>query len=254
MTLLQARSFDIYPAIDVLGGACVRLREGDYAEATSYSQDPTEVAHRWLKAGARFIHVVDLDGARDGVTVNQGAIEAVIAAASAAGAKVQVGGGIRSLDTIEDWLAAGAARCILGTVISDETFMREAVRAFGGERLVAGLDGRDGKLAVRGWLEQTELELLNVARRLADIGVRTAIVTDVRRDGTLSGTNIAWAREIMAQTGIGCIASGGVRDLSDIQAAHAAGLTGVIAGKALYDGRLDLVEALAVVGKEEPSC
>lgn len=258
MTTTRAQGFDVYPAIDVLGGVCVRLREGDYAEATTYSEDPREVAQRWLAAGAHWIHVVDLDGARDGVSVNRAAIAAVIEAASAAGATVQVGGGIRTLATIETWLDAGAARCILGTVITDDEFMREAVRAFGGDRLVAGLDGRDGKLAVRGWLEQTELELVEVARRLADIGVRTAIVTDVRRDGTLSGANIGWAHDIMNATGIGCIASGGVRDLSDITAAKAAGLTGVIAGKALYDGRLDLaealVEAVSDAGEEASSC
>ncbi|MDQ0190038.1 1-(5-phosphoribosyl)-5-[(5-phosphoribosylamino)methylideneamino]imidazole-4-carboxamide isomerase [Alicyclobacillus cycloheptanicus] len=255
MTADTRRSpFEVYPAIDILGGKCVRLREGDYGQATQYNDDPVAVAHQWLAAGARWIHVVDLDGARDGRSLNEPVIGAIVREATQCGARVQVGGGIRTHQALEAWLAAGVSRCILGTVILDTTFMAEAVRRVGGAHLVAGLDGRDGKLAVRGWLDQTEQSLVDVASALAHLGVQTAIVTDVRRDGTLQGANVAWARDLQRATGMRCIASGGVRGLGDVQAAMQAGLAGIIVGKALYDGRIDLEAALSLAAKGDGVC
>lgn len=236
--------FEVYPAIDVLGGQCVRLRLGDYADSTVYDPDVEAVALRWLASGARWIHVVDLDGARDGQSANRDVVARVVEVAVQKGANVQVGGGIRSYDALETWLSLGVSRCILGTVVLDDDFMAGAVRRFGGHRLVAGLDGRDGKLAVRGWTEQTEVSLVDVARHLAEAGVETALVTDVSRDGTLQGANIHLASEIQAQSGMRTLASGGVRDLDDIRAARSAGLAGIVVGKALFDGRIALPEAL----------
>ncbi|MBX5435964.1 MAG: 1-(5-phosphoribosyl)-5-((5-phosphoribosylamino)methylideneamino)imidazole-4-carboxamide isomerase [Alicyclobacillaceae bacterium] len=239
--------FDLIPAIDILGGACVRLFKGDYAAKTEYAADPRVVAERWLEQGASWLHVVDLDGARSGSAVNAGVIGDVVRLASQAGARVQVGGGIRHHDAVARWLDHGVARCVIGTAALDTAWMEQAVARFGGDALVAGLDGRGGKVAVRGWLEQTEADMAEVAIRLAAVGVRWALVTDVDRDGTLGGANIALAQEVQRRSGLRAIASGGVRGVDDVLAALQAGLAGAIAGRSLYDGTLDLREALAAV-------
>lgn len=249
----QVRAFEVYPAIDVLGGACVRLLRGDYAAATEYSTEPRAVAQRWLASGARWLHVVDLDGARDGLSVNAAVISSVVEVASTVGARVQVGGGIRTLDAVDRWLSVGAARCVIGTAALDLAWMESAVARFGGGALVAGLDGRGGKLAVRGWLEQTDQSLTELGRQLADVGLEWSLVTDVDRDGTLTGANHGLAAEVQTASGLHVIASGGVRSLDDVTAAKSAGLAGVIAGRALYDGALDLAAALRVV-EEETLC
>ncbi|WP_026961869.1 1-(5-phosphoribosyl)-5-[(5-phosphoribosylamino)methylideneamino]imidazole-4-carboxamide isomerase [Alicyclobacillus herbarius] len=239
------QAFILYPAIDVHDGQCVRLLQGDYESSTVYGKSPREMAERWLQAGANFLHVVDLDAAKSGAAVNRQAILGVLQAAGEVGARVQVGGGIRDERALAAWLEAGATRCIIGTAALDTAWVERMVRIYGGESLVVGLDGRDGQLAVKGWVEQTDVPLVEVARRLAAVGVRHALVTDVRRDGTLQGANLELAAGIQAESGLACIASGGIRDVSDVLAAQNAGLAGAIAGRSLYDGTLNLQTALA---------
>lgn len=238
--------FTLFPAIDVLGGKCVRLLRGDYAASTEYGQHPRRMAERWLSEGACFLHVVDLDGAKSGSPENLLAIAEVVDVATQVGAQVQVGGGIRSLDTLDRWLSQGVTRCVVGTAALDRAWVEAAVRQFGSEAVVVGLDGRGGMLAVNGWTEQTDVRLVDVARDLAALGIRHALVTDVERDGAMQGTNIALATSI-AQQGLTAIASGGVRNLDDVIAAKQAGLAGAIAGRAIYDGHLDLRTALAAL-------
>lgn len=244
--------FVLYPAIDILGGKCVRLLRGEYEHKTEYSDHPVAVAERWLAAGASFLHVVDLDAARTGAPTNEQVIRDVVLRAAAAGAKVQVGGGIRTHAAIERWLAAGVARCVIGTAALQPGWMEEAVRRFGGEALVVGLDGRDGKLAVHGWTDQTDVSVVDLARQFSALGVRYALVTDVARDGTLQGANLELAQAVQAQ-GLAAIASGGIRDVTDVLAARRAGLAGAVAGRALYDGTLDLHAAYQAL-KEEAAC
>jgi phosphoribosylformimino-5-aminoimidazole carboxamide ribotide isomerase len=240
----ERSAFQLYPAIDIHDGQCVRLLQGDYASSTVYGRSPRAMAERWLAAGATFLHVVDLDAAKVGTAVNREAIVEVLRAASEAGARVQVGGGIRDEAAIADWLDQGAARCVVGTAALDGEWVARMVDKFGAEAIVAGLDGRDGRLAVKGWLEQTDVELTDVAERLAAAGVRHALVTDVRRDGTLTGANLDLALTVQRRSGLRCIASGGIRHLSDVLAARDAGLAGAIVGRSLYDGTLNLAEAI----------
>lgn len=240
------QKFTLFPAIDVLNGKCVRLLRGDYSASTEYGQHPRRMAERWLDEGARFLHVVDLNGAKSGVPDNLPAIAGVVEAATAAGAQVQVGGGIRSLDTLDRWLSQGVTRCVVGTAALDRVWVEAAVRRFGPEALVIGLDGRGGMLAVNGWTEQTDVRLVDVARDLAELGVRHALVTDVDKDGTMQGPNLPLAQSIAGQ-GLAAIASGGVRNLADVLAAKLAGLAGAIAGRAIYDGQLSVREALAAL-------
>lgn len=240
--------FTLYPAIDVIGGACVRLHKGDYAAKTEYSPHPAEVAKRWVDAGAQWLHVVDLDGAKTGSPVNTEVIAQVVDVANEANVRVQVGGGIRLHEDIARWLEMGVARCVIGTAALEAEWMRKAVEAFGRESLVVGLDGREGRMAVRGWVEQTEVPLVDVALQLQQLGVVHALVTDVNRDGTMEGANISLARQVQ-DTGLRAIASGGIRNLDDVLAAKQAGLAGAIAGKSIYDGTLDVraaIRALAV--------
>lgn len=240
--------FALYPAIDVLDGACVRLLRGDYNAKTEYSQHPRSVAERWLTAGAQWLHVVDLNGAKSGLTDNFAAIQEVVEAALAVGARVQVGGGVRTYETLERWLNVGVTRCVVGTAALEPGWAAGAVNRFGSEAVVVGLDGRGGKIAVRGWLEQTDVTMVETAAQLAADGVAWALVTDVDKDGTLSGANLALATAVQDASGIRTIASGGVRDLTDVLAAREAGLAGAIAGKSLFDGTLDIRAALAALG------
>jgi len=223
----------------------VRLLKGDYAAKTEYAKRPRDAAERWLTAGADWLHVVDLDAAKSGRATNAAAIADIFAAATEVGGHVQVGGGVREFEDIQAWLDLGATRVVVGTRALDVAWMAEAVRQFGGDALVAGLDGRGGKLAVRGWLEQTEVWLTDLATELVAVGVKHALVTDVDRDGTLLGANLKLAAAVQA-CGLQAIASGGLRDIDDVQAAITAGLCGAIAGKSLYDGKMAASEALAL--------
>ncbi len=237
-------TFQLFPAIDILDGNCVRLLKGDYEAKTNYSANPGEVAQKYIDEGARWLHVVDLNGAKSGQVENPEAISEIVTRANQSGVSVQVGGGIRNLETMTRWLELGVTRCVVGTAALDAKFVQEAVERFGSQSLVVGLDGRNGKLAVRGWLEQTDLSLVELARTLYQQGVRHALVTDVERDGTLDGANLELAKEIQDASGVLCLASGGIRNVEDVLAAKRAGLAGAIAGKSLYAGTLSVKDAL----------
>lgn len=242
-------AFTIYPAIDILGGECVRLRKGEYDAKTVYG-NPATIAKRWLDAGASWLHIVDLDAAKAGAPVNSEIIAKIVQMAAEYQANVQVGGGIRSLEGLAIWREIGAKRFVIGTKSQDVRFMQDAVNQFGSDAIVAGLDGRQGKLAVNGWLEQTEMSLSTLARELANVGVVHALVTDVDRDGMLSGANHELAHSVQA-AGLSAILSGGVRDFDELVAAKSQGLAGVILGVSLFDATIDLESALSLEAKFE---
>jgi len=239
--------FELIPAIDLLGGRCVRLAQGDYDQATEYGDDPAAMATRFLAAGIRRLHVVDLDGARAGAPANGDAIRAVARAAAAAGVRRLVGGGIRSVALAEATLALGVERVIFGTVaLRDPALVREAARALPG-RVAVGIDAKDGRVAVEGWLEASETTAIDLARRFEDAGVAAIVHTDIARDGMQTGLNLEATLEIARAVSIPVIASGGVGSLAHVKAAAAAGregVAGVIVGRALYTGAVDLGEAL----------
>ena len=233
---------DVIPAIDLRNGNAVRLFQGDYSQETVFGDDPAAVARTWEQQGANRIHVVDLDGARAGALV-QVALAARIA--QAVSIPVQVGGGVRKLAHIETLLEAGIDRVILGTVAVEEPdLVREACDRHG-DRIVVGLDARDGKVAVRGWIEDTAVDTLELAMRLVGLGVRRFIHTDIARDGALEGPNLPAMQALMrAVASAAVIASGGVSDLDDIRALAASKVEAVIVGRALYTGDLSLPDAL----------
>lgn len=238
----------LYPAIDLKDGRCVRLEQGEMARATVFNDDPAAQARSFAADGFSWIHIVDLDGAFAGKPVNAAVIEAIVKAVPL---KIQLGGGIRDLDTVEDWLAGGVTRVILGTAaVRDPGFVKEACRTFPG-RIAVGIDAREGKVAVAGWAEATELGVTELARRFEDAGVAAIIFTDIGRDGLLKGLNLAATTELARVTVIPVIASGGLAGMADIDALllpENARLNGAIAGRALYDGRLDPRAALTRLG------
>jgi phosphoribosylformimino-5-aminoimidazole carboxamide ribotide isomerase len=244
-------SLILYPAIDLKDGTCVRLRRGEMDAATVYSDDPAAQARAWADAGCKWLHVVDLNGAFAGRSVNGAAVEAILKATDL---PVQLGGGIRNRAAIERWLAAGVSRVILGSAaVSDPGLVREACRAYPG-RIAVGIDARDGRVATQGWAEISDLTAAELARRMSDAGVAAIIYTDISRDGTLAGLNVAATIRLAAEAGVPVIASGGVATLADLQAlkeAEAAApwvrIDGVIVGRALYDGRINLAAALALL-------
>jgi phosphoribosylformimino-5-aminoimidazole carboxamide ribotide isomerase len=228
-----------------MDGQAVRLSKGDFATKVVYSDRPAELAERFRAAGARRLHVVDLDGARAGRPVNTAAIRA-IAAAAGAGLEVEVGGGLRTIEAVEDVLAAGARWAVLGTAaVQRLALVEEACRRFPG-RIVCGIDAKGGEVAVSGWAEGTGLPVAEVARRVKDAGVTLVEYTDVARDGMFSGVDAAGAARLARDAGVEVVASGGVASLDDVRACRAAGLAGVIVGKAIYEGRLDLAAAVRI--------
>ena len=235
----------IFPAIDLKGGQVVRLAEGDMARATVYGDDPAAQARIFADAGASHLHVVDLDGAFAGASVNGAAVESIIAAFPG---KVQVGGGIRDRAGVDRWLALGVERVIIGTAaLKDPEFVKSAARDLPG-RIVVGVDARDGMVATEGWADVSDVRVEDLARRFEDAGVAALLFTDVGRDGLLKGCNVEATVALAKSVSIPVIASGGVADLGDIHALRphvADGIEGVITGRALYDGRLDLAEAIA---------
>ncbi|MBI4307979.1 MAG: 1-(5-phosphoribosyl)-5-[(5-phosphoribosylamino)methylideneamino]imidazole-4-carboxamide isomerase [Chloroflexi bacterium] len=234
---------EVIPAIDLRGGRCVRLYQGDFARETVFSDDPVEVACRWEKAGARHIHVVDLDGARTGAPVNMGPIEAMV---RAVGAHLQVGGGIRTLETIEKLLGIGVRRVVLGTTaIEDPALLEEACQLYG-SAIVVSIDARMGMVAVRGWQEALPVTAIDLARGLVKLGVQRLVYTDISRDGTLSGPNLVAIADLARQVSVSIIASGGVGTLEDIRNLAELGVEGIIVGRALYTGAVDLAEAIAI--------
>lgn len=234
----------IFPAIDLKGGNVVRLAEGDMARATVYGADPAAQARAFSAAGAKHLHVVDLDGAFAGASVNGSAVEAILAAFPG---QVQVGGGIRDRAAIDRWLTLGVTRVIIGTAaLKNPAFVREAAAALPG-RIVVGVDARDGLVATEGWADVSDVAVVDLARRFEDAGVAALLFTDVGRDGLLTGCNVKATVALAQAVTIPVIASGGVASIADIHAlvAHTAdGIEGVITGRALYDGRLDLAEAI----------
>jgi len=246
-------SFTLYPAIDLRGGKVVRLKEGDPARMTSYSDDPGETGRRWLNAGAKWLHVVNLDGALgESENANRAALESILKS----GARVQFGGGMRSLDAIEAALSLGVSRVVLGTIaIEQPEVVVDALKRFGAEQIAVGIDARDGLVRTRGWKDNSGVKATDLALQMRTLrqaqggalGLRTIIFTDVSRDGLGSGLNIPSTRELAEVSGLDVIASGGVHTIEDVMAAKDAGLAGVIIGRALYDGTVDLNEAISVV-------
>jgi len=231
----------IYPAIDIRGGNCVRLVEGDFARETVFDQDPAAAARRWATAGAEWIHVVDLDGAKGGAPVNGPAVRAILEAVRV---PVQLGGGMRRLADIAAAIEMGVSRVVLGTVaLTDPALVREAAARWPG-RIAVGLDHRNGLLAGAGWLDQSDARVEEVATTMRAAGVEHFIATDIARDGTLVGPDIAGITMLVGLLGTGVIASGGVGRPEDIPALQATGAAGVIIGRALYDGRDDLATAI----------
>jgi phosphoribosylformimino-5-aminoimidazole carboxamide ribotide isomerase len=241
---------DLYPAIDLRGGRCVRLHQGDFAQETVYGDDPVAVASAFAEAGAPWIHVVDLDAARTGEPVNRTSVAAIAAAVGERGVVVQSGGGVRSEAAAAALAEAGVARVVVGTAALEDPAL---VRRIAGRQPVAvGLDGRSGEVAVRGWLAGTGTSVLDVLARFEDAGVEAVVVTEIERDGTLEGPDLAGLAAALSRTRLPVIASGGIGSLSDVRAlrdlvADSRRLAGAITGKALYEGRFTVEEALAVL-------
>lgn len=239
-------SFIIYPAIDLRAGNVVRLKEGDANRMTAYSNDPAETARRWLRTGASWLHVVNLDGAfGENDSDNLKALRNILNVAKEFKASVQFGGGMRSLKAMESALSLGASRIVLGTIaVENPDLVADALKRFGDENVAVGIDARDGVVRVRGWKEGSGISVNDLALQLRTVGLRTVIFTDVSRDGLGSGLNIATTRTLADLSGLDVIASGGVHSLDDVLAARDAGLSGVIIGRALYEGSVDLKDAL----------
>jgi phosphoribosylformimino-5-aminoimidazole carboxamide ribotide isomerase len=239
----------LYPAIDLKEGQAVRLRRGDMAQATVFNTDPAAQARAFVAAGAGWLHLVDLDGAFAGRPMNRAAVEAILAAVAV---PCQLGGGIRDRFTIDSWLAAGVTRVILGTAaLKDPELVKEACRVHPG-RVAVGIDARGGRVAVQGWAETAEISALELALRFEDAGVAAIVFTDIDRDGLLGGANVEATAALAHQLSTPVIASGGVASLDDLRALRdAGGIAGAIIGRALYDGRIVLKDALAVLRDAE---
>jgi phosphoribosylformimino-5-aminoimidazole carboxamide ribotide isomerase len=241
---------EIIPAIDIRGGRCVRLDQGDYDRETVFGDDPAAMARRWQDAGAKRLHVVDLDGAREGAPRNEDVIRGVIEATDA---NVEVSGGVRDIEVIDRYLKAGAGRVALGTAaVKDQTTLVNAVALFR-ERIMVGVDARDGMVATEGWRETSEVRALDLIAELSEFGVRRIFYTDIRSDGMLRGPNFHAIQEVVEHAAglpspMAVIASGGVSTIEHLQRLRLIGVEGVIVGKALYTGALDLREALAAIG------
>ena len=236
----------LYPAIDLHQGQVVRLQQGDLARQTRYATDPAAIARQWLSEGAQWLHVVNLDGAfGHDDAANRKALQAILREANRRGARVQFGGGLRSLEAIANALAMGVHRVVLGTLAARQPeVVAEALRRWGPDRIAVGIDARDGRVQVSGWAEATDLEAEAFAQRLAATGLRTVIFTDIARDGLQTGLALEATVALQRASGLAVIASGGVASLDDIRAASQAGLAGVIVGRALYEGAFTVAEAL----------
>ncbi len=236
----------LYPAIDLKDGQCVRLLRGEMSEATVFSDDPAAQARAFQDAGCAWVHLVDLNGAFAGQPVNGDAVDAILGAISV---PAQLGGGIRDMATIERWLEKGLARVILGTVaVENPDLVREAARAFPG-KVAVGLDARNGKVATRGWAEETDMEVTDLARAFEDAGIAAIIYTDIDRDGAMAGPNVSATEALARAVNVPVIASGGVSSLDDLIRLRDTGvIAGAISGRALYDGAIDLNEAIRTLG------
>lgn len=237
---------NIFPAIDLIGGKAVRLVKGDYAKVTVYSDDPAAVAKEFERAGAKYLHVVDLEGARDGSTANLDTIKKIIDTTSLF---VEVGGGIRSMDTVEKYIEAGADRVIIGTAaVTDPEFLSAAIAKYP-DKIAVGVDIKDGMVAIKGWVEKSELGCFEFCEKLSEMGVETVICTDISKDGLLSGTNLGLYSELSQKFSMNITASGGVSSLDDVRRLAEMKLYGAILGKALYTGAIDLSAAISVAAE-----
>ncbi len=236
----------IYPAIDIKDGKCVRLLQGRFSDVTVYGDDPAAMAKKWESMGGEFIHVVDLDGALRGHSVNADIIRKICQSVNV---PVQTGGGIRTMEDIETKLACGINRVIIGTkAVSDSEFVKKAVDTYG-EKIVIGIDAKNGMVAVEGWEKTSDFTAVEFAKKMTDIGVKTIVYTDIATDGTLAGPNTAAMAEMVKSVSADIIASGGVGNIEHIKALIPTGVEGVIVGRALYTGNVDLREAVAAGGK-----
>ena len=236
----------IYPAIDIYGGKAVRLVRGDYAQMTIYNDDPVAVSKSFAEAGATRLHVVDLEGAKTGETPNLELISSII---KESGLRTEVGGGIRSSETVEKYISAGVLRVILGTAaITEPGFVRDMVKEYG-ERIAVGVDVRDGFVAIRGWQETTTKECMTFCREMQESGVKTIICTDISKDGLLGGANFGLYEQLKTELGLDIIASGGVSSVEDVAVLSKLGVHGAILGKALYTGAIDLRAAITEARK-----
>lgn len=234
---------NIFPAIDLYEGKAVRLFKGDYDQMTVYSDKPWLIARDFKSAGAEFIHLVDLEGARDGSTPNLDTIKKIIKETDLF---TEVGGGIRNMDTVRAYLEAGVDRVILGTAaVTNEAFVKEATAEYG-ERIAVGADIKDGKIAIKGWTEKSELDAMEFCEKMQRIGVRTVICTDISKDGAMMGTNHELYRTLSEKLSMQIIASGGVSSIDDVERLTSLGIYGAIIGKAYYTGAIDLKEAIEV--------
>lgn len=233
----------LFPAIDILDGKAVRLLKGDYNQVTVYSERPWEFAQDFVSKGCSAIHIVDLDGAKTGDTVNIKTVEKI---AQTKGLYSEIGGGIRSMETVERYLEAGISRVILGTAaLKDPAFLKEAIRKYD-DRIAVGVDLKDGYVSVKGWIETSDKEGFEFMKELEDIGVSAVIVTDISRDGAMKGSNLELYRRISTETGMKVTASGGISTLDDLKALRAMDIYGAIIGKAYYTGAIRLEDALEV--------
>lgn len=233
----------LYPAIDMKGGKCVRLTQGLFDQEKVYADTPADMAKLWCSQGATYLHVVDLDGALAGHSVNEGAIREIIEHVSV---PVQLGGGIRSMEAIESMLSLGISRCIIGTkAVQNPEFIRDAVKRFGSERVAVGVDAKNGMVAIEGWEKVSDSTAISLCMQMKEYGIRHIIYTDISRDGMLKGPNVKSTKELTDATGMDIIASGGVSCMEDLKQLYESGISGAIIGKALYENRVELPAALA---------
>jgi phosphoribosylformimino-5-aminoimidazole carboxamide ribotide isomerase len=243
--------FTLYPAIDLRNGKVVRLAQGDLARTTVYGDDPAAMAQKWKDAGATWLHVVNLDGAfGEAAELNLLALEQILRV----GVKIQFGGGLRDLTTLQRVFGLGVTRAVIGTAaVETPSLVDEAINAFGPEQIAIGVDAKDGNVRVRGWAEETAITAVDLGIRLKAQGVNTIIFTDVARDGIGVGVNVESTVALASQSGTQVIASGGVAGLDDVRRVQSAGLAGLIIGRALYEGQIDLKEALALTSVHDKS-
>ena len=233
----------LYPAIDMKNGKCVRLRQGAFKDITVYSEHPEEIAALWQEKGATFLHLVDLDGALAGRSVNEDAIRAIV---SSVDVPIQLGGGIRSVEAVKNMLELGITRCIIGTrAVERPEFVKELVATFGADRIVAGVDAKNGMVAVEGWEKVSSLSALDLCLQMKEFGVKHIVYTDISKDGTLTGPNVEYTKLLTKQTGLDVIASGGVSCMDDLVRLNDSQIKGAIIGKALYEKKISLPDAVA---------
>ncbi len=232
----------IYPAIDIKDGQCVRLSQGKFDDVTVFNSNPSEVAKQWASEGATYLHIVDLDGARYGKSFINDILKSIIDEYKI---PVQVGGGIRNMRNVEDKINLGVSRVIIGTgAIKNPAFVREAINIYGSDRIAVGIDASNGMVAVEGWEEVSKTSALNLCLQCKTMGVRTIIYTDIAKDGMMSGPNVEHTKDLIEKTGLDIIASGGVSSVKDLESVHRIGAQGVIIGKALYRGNIQLKDAI----------